>query len=158
MPTLEPHAEFDGLLLDALPQTNATNSSIRTQVIVAEYQDQRIAFKSAWIEEVLLFQREKLYSLPFYPPQLVGLYPRQGQLIPLVKYGEAESPNMRMNLQETLHALRLSAAMDALSGVAILVDKIVGTMDLAKFEIQNEIQLFAPQNISTEIFQPGRWR
>ena len=157
MHTFDSPAEFDGLLLNALPQTSVTDSSIRTQVIVAECQNQRIAFKSAWIEEVLLFQREQLYSLPFYPPQLVGLYPRQGQLIPLIEYGEAETSKLRMNRQETLRALRLSEAMEALSGVAILVDKIVGTMDLAKFEIQNEIQFFAPQKISTEMFHPWRW-
>lgn len=157
MPVIDPHQEFQDLLLAPITPEDITQSSIRTQVILTEYQGQSLAFQSNWVDEVLFIPRDQLYSLPFYGDQLIGLFPRQGKLIPIVHCGDVASQQSRKQIQENIRAMRLSAVMGDLQGVAVMVDKIIGTMDIATFEQQTELKLFAPEHLSPDIFQPKRW-
>lgn len=158
MPVLETNSEQAGLLLDVMPQEETTSASIRTQVIIAEYQGTQLAFPSAWVDEVMLFPRQQLYHLPFYPQPLLGLIPHHGQLVPLVEYGEATTQRSnRVNAQENIRAMRLSPKVGDLKGVAIIVDKIIGTMGTEEFDEQTTVQLFSPEDLSLDTFEPTRW-
>ncbi|NJN24308.1 MAG: hypothetical protein HC810_07890 [Acaryochloridaceae cyanobacterium RL_2_7] len=158
MPVLGTHHGFANQKLESQSSVEVASSSIRRQVILAEYQGTPVAFPSLWVDEVMFFPCQQLYHLPFYPSQLLGLVPHHGRLVPLVEKVDVNADtSTKAHLQEHIRAIRLSQHAGPFNGVAIIVDKIIGTMSTEEFERQTDVQLFSPDDLATDTFQPHRW-
>ena len=134
------------------------HQSIRSQVIVTESQGQMLAFPSAWVEEVMLFPRQRVLKLPFYRVPVLGLVPHHGDLVLLLEYHSDQPTTLKpMGQQENIRAIRLGAQVDRLAGTAILIDKIIGTIHESDMGDQPLLQIFSPDFISLDAFDPYRW-
>lgn len=151
--------DFSDLAFNAESQAPLDHHhSIRSQVIVTESQGQKLAFPSIWVEEVMLFARQKVLKLPFYHKPVLGLVPHQGDLVLLLEYQSAHSPATKpMRQQENIRAIRLGSQINHLAGTAILIDKIIGTLNESEVDEQTSLQLFSPDAISLDTFEPYRW-
>ena len=134
------------------------HSSIRSQVIVTEFQGQRLAFPSSWVEEVMLFPRQKVLRLPFYRAPVLGLVPHQGDLVLLLEYQSDQPMDLKpMGQQEHIRAIRLGAPAEHLAGAAILIEKIIGTIHESEVSAQPSLQGFSPDCFARDAFDPYRW-
>ncbi len=150
--------DFKDLLLNSAVPDDTTESSIRSKVILTEYRGQHLAFPSHWVDEVLFVPRQQVLKLPFYRAPVLGVLPHQGHLVLLIEPG-VNSPTLPepKGLQDHVRAMRLSAQAGDLAGVAILIEKIVGTLNEADLENQPNLRLFTLDDTSVEAFQPYRW-
>ena len=106
----------------------------------------------------MFFPRQQLYPLPFYSSQLLGLVPHHGKFVPLVEHTQIDAnPSTKVKTPENIRAMRLSKHTGHLIGVAIIVDKIIGTMSTEEFEGQTDVKLFSSDDLSIDIFNPERW-
>lgn len=131
--------------------------SIRTQVIIAQISQSELAFPSEYIDEVMIFNRTRVYSLPFYNNEVMGLIHHQGSLVPLLRVpASLLAQTGSGSMKESFSALRLNHRAGAFAGVGIVVDHIKGTMDADKLE-DSSIQLFKLEALNPEGCYPQRW-
>jgi hypothetical protein len=151
--------DFIGLGLNpAALDSQDYSHSIRSQVIVVETSGHQVAFPSNWVEEVMLFPRQRVLKIPFYQYPILGIVPHQGNLVLLLaSQADVQSDQKNLGQQENIRAIRLGDQMETLSGAAIVIDKIVGTVDASSLESRPSLQLFSPDYISPEAFNPYRW-
>jgi len=150
---------FIGIAPSDSPQFSPEpTSSIRSKVILTEAHGQSIAFPSAWVEEIILFPRQRLLQIPFYHPPVLGLIPHNGNLVLLLDSQSNHAAETRsLGLQENIRAIRLGSQVESLAGTAILIDKILGTVNASEITAQSSAQLFSSDYISSDIFLPYRW-
>lgn len=147
---------FQDVLLQ--PTAAPAQTSIRSQVIVTQYQETSLVFPSTWVDEVLFFPRQKVLEIPFYQKPILGVIPHQGRLIALLEpLGDKATEMQSLKHQENIRAIRLSSQVGDLAGVAILIDKIVGTMNQAEVDGKPNLHLFEPEQLLIQFFQPYRW-
>jgi chemotaxis protein histidine kinase CheA len=130
------------------------------QCILAEIGQQEIVFPSRWVAEIILIERSKILSLPFYGCPLLGVVYHQGTIMPIISAHLLLLEKLNQGIQltaskELLSVVRLSQFADHLSGVGIAVDRIVGNIwgtQVSGFESSRwQFQL---QDIPDPVWQP----
>lgn len=127
------------------------NTDREERYLVALVENQKIAFAMSLVQEILVFKRSQILSLPFYDQSLLGVIHHQNQIIPLVSGQTIFPEKTSIIIQTTVTAVLLNQSADKLMGIAIVVDKMVENL-LAK-ELSSE-RLFQLTDIPTEIWQP----
>jgi chemotaxis signal transduction protein len=94
---------------------------------------QTLVFPDAFISEVLLLDRTAILSLPFYDPAMLGVVHKQGVVIPLLLLRRALGEQAVL-VPESLTVIRLSDFAENLEGVGLIVDKLVGSVNLEQYE------------------------
>jgi chemotaxis signal transduction protein len=142
-------------------ETNSFSlQSFQNRYILTQVGNQQIAFPSQWVVEIMLIERSQILNLPFYDSRLLGVVHHQSSIIPLVIL---QSPHpsdtkrliQRQRIQETLTAIRLSQAVSTLSGVGLIVDRVIGSIaqEQLSLNVQKATESSNPQ---IEVFQPER--
>lgn len=144
-----------------IPLDIETNSfslqSFESRYIVTQVGTQKIGFPSQWVAEIILIERSQILGLPFYDSRLLGLVHHQGNIIPLVTLQSSNLVSQRQKIQETLAAIHLSQSIGTLSGVGLIVDRVIGSISheqLSTNESDLPIDVFQPEMISPSIWQP----
>ena len=130
---------------------NLVNIDREKRYLIAQLEDQKIAFKATLVQEILVFKRSQILSLPFYNQSLLGVINHQNQIVPLVCGKTIFLEKTQSVIQANLTAVRLNQSADNLTGVAIVVDKMVENL-LGK-ELNLE-KLFQLKDIPTQTWQP----
>jgi hypothetical protein len=142
-------------------ETNSFSlQSFQNRYILTQVGNQQIAFPSQWVVEIMLIEQSQILNLPFYDSRLLGVVHHQSSIIPLVIL---QSPHpsdtkrliQRQRIQETLTAIRLSQAVSTLSGVGLIVDRVIGSIaqEQLSLNVQKATESSNPQ---IEVFQPER--
>lgn len=133
-------------------------ASLQSRHILTQVGQQQLAFPSHWVAEILLVERSKILSLPFYGPMLLGLIYRQGQVIPLISahalLSEALDQDKRFRaMQETLTVIHLGQATHQLAGIGIVVEEVVSSPTAQPLSKQ---RVFHLSDVPSHIWQPCR--
>ncbi|MCM1984927.1 chemotaxis protein CheW [Lyngbya confervoides] len=131
--------------------------------ILTQVQTQEVVFPSSWVDEVLILSRSQIFKLPFYGPHILGLVNHRGEMVPLLSCPLA-GPNATATTspaawggQDTLRAIRLNDKAQQFQGVAVLVDRILGTLTDTDFQQRPQVQVFQLQDLPLADCQPQRW-
>lgn len=89
----------------------------------------RVAFPTALVAEIALFERSRLLPLPMYPPRCMGVVYHRGTLMPL--YSLRAEPLLRESFSGTLTAIRLGAGAGQQAGIGIEIDTVIEQVSLA---------------------------
>lgn len=142
-----------------LPVDIETSSSslqpFQNRYILTQVGHQQIGFPSQWVAEIMLIEQSQILNLPFYDSRLVGVVHHQGNIIPLVTLQFAYSVSQRPRIRETLIAIRLSQSVSQLSGVGLIVEKVIGSISQEQLSA-NEYQATEASNPPIEVFQPEK--
>ncbi|UIE36182.1 chemotaxis protein CheW [Leptodesmis sichuanensis] len=133
-------------------------ASLQSRYILTRVGQQQLAFPSNWVAEILLVERSKILSLPFYDPMLLGLIYRQGQVISLISahvlLSEALDQDKRFRaMQETLTVIYLGQATHQLAGIGIVVEEVVSSPTAQPLSKPRVFQL---SDVPSHIWQPCR--
>lgn len=135
------------------PKTSR-NIAQEERYLVALVNKQKVAFPAALVQEIFVFRRSQILSLPFYDQSLLlGVVHHQNQIVPLVSGRTIFLENTPTVIQTIVTAVRLNQLAGNLTGVAITVDRMVE--NLSAKEISEE-RLFQITDIPQEIWQPQR--
>ena len=136
--------------MDTITNISTQNIKQQERYLIALVKDFKIAFSATLIREILLFQRSQILQLPFYNRSLIGVVHHQNQIIPLVS---AQSIFLEENkfLQTTFTTVRLGQSGQQLTGVGVVVDRMVKS--ISQQELTEE-HLFQLTDIPKNIWQP----
>lgn len=132
--------------------TDITTQYIKQQdrYLIALVKDFKIAFSATLVKEILLFKRSQILQLPFYNRSLIGVVHHQNQIIPLIS-GRGIFLEENKFSQTTLTAVRLDISGQQLTGVGIVVDRMVES--ISRQELNRE-HIFQLTDIPQHIWQP----
>lgn len=148
-------------------QPTAQPTAPQASYILTDIGGQPVAFLAAWVAEVLTIERDRLLTLPFYSPALLGLWHHQGKIVSLVSvdalalHSLLPQPSAPL-VFETLSAVYLSAQAGKLAGVAVAVDRVLHSAQQAQLaEIAaadprleaRPVQIFTADLIADQIWQ-----
>lgn len=119
---------------------------------IAEVGQVALAFSAQWVRDILVVERSQILHLPFYPPMFLGVIQVQSEIVPLVSAQKIWNDGHSTPLPATLTAVRLSQLAQTLTGVGIVVDRMVGSVS----ELNSQHKKFALDDIPTQIWQPQR--
>lgn len=142
--------------------------SFQNRYILSQVGHQQIAFPSQWVSEIVLIERSQILHLPFYDSRLLGVVHHQSYIIPLVTLQLAYPVSQkriiqRQRIQETLTAIRLSQSVSELSGVGLVVDRVIGSISHEQLSADEQqatgasnqsIVMFESEKIPPSIWQP----
>ncbi len=140
-----------------------SSQSFERRYILTQVGHQQIAFPSQWVTEIMLIERSQILNLPFYNSMLLGVVHHQGNIIPLVTLQLVSPVSQRARIQETLTAIRLSQSIRELSGMGLIVDRVIGSISQEQLSANEQnpteasnppIELFQPERIEQSIWQP----
>ena len=136
--------------MDTITDLTTRNIKQQDRYLIALVKDLKIAFSATLVREIMLFQRSQILQLPFYNRSLIGVVHHQNQIIPLVS---AQSIFLEENKfsQTTLTAVRLGQSGQQLTGVGVVVDRMVES--ISQQELTQE-HLFQLTDIPKYIWQP----
>ena len=123
----------------------------QVRYLIALVKEQKIAFSASLVREILVFQKGQILQLPFYDRSLVGVVHHQNQIIPLVSGRSIFLEETNKLSQTTLTAVRLNELGQHLTGIGIVVDRMVES--ISQSELTGE-QLFQLTDIPQHIWQP----
>jgi chemotaxis signal transduction protein len=136
--------------------TAATQPDRGTRYILAQVGEQKLAFLPAWVNEVMQFEQARILSLPFYSAPILGVVHHQGEVVTLISAQTVVFAGQAQYLPETLTAVRLSQAVGDLAGIALVVDRVLGSVSSEQLSASST-RLLQLQDISSQLWQPHRW-
>lgn len=137
--------------------------SFERRYILTQVGTQKIGFPSQWVAEIILVERSQILNLPFYDTRLLGVVHHQGNIIPLVTLQSTNRASQRPRIQETLTAIHLTQSVGTLSGVGLIVDRVIGSISHEQLSANEQtvtdasalpIEVFQPEMIPPSIWQP----
>lgn len=133
--------------------TNITTQYIKQKdrYLIALVQDRKIAFSATLVREILLLGRSQVLQLPFYDRSLIGVVHHQNQIIPLVSGRSIFLEETNKFSQTTFTTVRLNELGQQLTGVGVVVDRMVES--ISRSELTQE-HLFQLTDIPQHIWQP----
>lgn len=135
-----------------------TDSTLTRRSILAQVNQDRIAFPSEWVGEILVLDRTQVLPLPFYDLALIGVVHHQGQILALVSLAQVLSPGLAA-VQERLSLIRLHHRVPELAGVGVVVDRILGThMEEDAVDPDRPVRSFQLEMLPSHLWQPIRWQ
>jgi CheW-like domain len=145
---------------------------ITTQVLLADRyiltQVERftLVFPAVWVAEIIRLDRSQLLDLPFYDPLLLGIVNHNAQITPLIAAARLLDTTESFNLKDRLMVIKLNEAAGKIANVGVVVDRAIGSSTRPELPpdlfqpstITTEMVLMRPELISTDLWQPQRWR
>lgn len=133
--------------------TNITTQYIKQKdrYLIALVKEQKIAFSATLVREILLLGRSQVLQLPFYDRSLIGVVHHQNQIIPLVSGRSIFLEETNKFSQTTFTTVRLNELGQQLTGVGVVVDRMVES--ISRSELTQE-HLFQLTDIPQHIWQP----
>jgi len=143
--------------------------------ILAKVGDRTVTFPDLLVSEIIIIDRSAILALPFYTTAIVGVIHHQAQVMPLVLLQLLLEERSAL-IKESLTVVRLSKLADELSdqplsGVGIIVDRVIGSLTTDEYQAKKIDQTVANMgeteytpieivlsSISTHIWQPQRWQ
>jgi chemotaxis signal transduction protein len=134
------------------------NITLEERYLVALVGEQKIAFSASWVQEILLIPRSRILELPFYDSSLLGIVHHQNQIVPLISGQKIFLNKIQQISQATLTAVRLNQLGQHLTGVGVVVDRMVESLSAQELSLQPKLQLteFQFSDIPQHIWQPQR--
>ncbi|CAN1209243.1 hypothetical protein TUMEXPCC7403_03405 [Tumidithrix helvetica PCC 7403] len=120
-----------------------------SRYVLTSLGEQTLVFPDAFVREVLLIDRASILALPFYNPAVLGIVHRQGAVIPLLLLRQALG-QPKILVPETLTVIHLTDLAQAIEGVGLVVDKLVGSVTLEQYEQMISRKLDSSQSISSK--------
>ncbi len=177
-------------LANGSPKVNRLDRLIApsNRYILAKVGDRTVTFPDGLISEILIIDRNAILALPFYTTAIVGVIHHQAQVMPLLLLQLLLEERSAL-IKESLSVVRLSKLADSLtdqplSGVGIIVDRVIGSLTTDEYQTGNfhsssETEVSAKKinqtvantgeteytpieiilsSISTNTWQPQRWQ
>jgi chemotaxis signal transduction protein len=120
-----------------------------SRYIMTEVRQASLAFPAAWVREVLLVDPSRLLRIPFYHPAILGVVHHQGEVVPLAEIpGSQGGASMQ---QGFLTVIRLGRLVGSLTGLGIVVDRVMGNVIL---DPESSTQIFTPADLPTQLWYP----
>ena len=150
-------------------ETNSFSlQSFQSRHILTQVGHQQIGFPSQWVAEIMIVERSQILKLPFYDSMVLGVVYHHSSIIPLValQFTNLVSQvriNQRPRIQETLTAIRLSQSVNELSGIGLIVDRVIGSISHEQLSAKEskataasdpQIEVFQLERIPPSIWQP----
>lgn len=134
-------------------------SALKSRHLLTQVDDRLFTFPSQLVAEIILIERSKILSLPFYSSILLGVVHHQGMIVPVISARlllSKKSHEIQLEgLKETLSIVRLGQTAEHLSGVGIVVDRIVDNISAAQIsEAESSQRQFQLQDIPNYVWQP----
>lgn len=132
------------------------NVEAEKRYLVAVVGEQKIAFLADWVQEILLISRSQVLDLPFYDSSLLGVVHLQNQIVPLVSGQKIFLNKITQKSQATLTAVRLNQLGQHLTGVGVVVDRMVENLLTKELTSAQKSQFteFQLNHIPQHIWQP----
>jgi len=143
--------------------------------ILAKVGDRTVMFPDLLVSEIIIIDRNAILALPFYATAIVGVIHHQAQVMPLLLLQLVLEERSAL-IKESLTVVRLSKLADdlseqQLSGVGIIVDRVIGSLTTDEYQARKIDQTvvnmgeteYTPieivlSSISTHMWQPQRWQ
>lgn len=134
--------------------------SLQKRYILTLVGNQQFVFPAHWVAEIMLIERSQILNLPCYNSLILGVIHHQGSIIPLVSIQllnkvEQDQIVPQQRIQEKLTAIRLSQSVGELSGVGLIVDQVIGSMDHEQL-LANQHKATESSHLQLEVFQLDR--
>lgn len=137
--------------MDTIPDL-PTPDLKQVRYLIALVKEQKIAFSTSLVREILVFQKGQILQLPFYDRSLVGVVHHQNQIIPLVSGRSIFLEETNKFSPTIFTAVRLNELGQHLTGVGVVVDRMVES--ISQPELTGE-QVFQLTDIPQHIWQPA---
>lgn len=137
--------------MDTIIDLSTPDIERANRYLVALVKEQKIVFSTTLVQEILVFKKGQILPLPFYDRSLVGVVYHQNQIIPLVSGRSIFLNETNKFLPTTLTTVRLNELGQHLTGIGVVVDRMVESISQAEF---TEEKLFQLTDIPTHIWQP----
>lgn len=129
-----------------------------------------LVFPSVMVAEILAIDRSQILALPFYPQAVLGCIHNASRIIPLVSIHQIIGVKVGP-IKESLTVVRLSNVAEAIAGIGIVVDRVLGSrkqeqlppdlfstnLSIDSEEAGIKVWLFRPEVLSSDLWQPQRW-
>lgn len=141
--------------------TDISSPSFSGRYILTRTGNLDLAFPSIWVAEIIRVERDRVLSLPFYDPLFFGVVHHQGNIVPLILSQLLFEKNTRgmtefKVLEETIMFVRLGQLTKKLSGVGLIVERLVGSISQEQF-LPERARIFNPKKFPDRVWQPLRW-
>ena len=130
-----------------------SSSILQERYLIALLEDQKIAFPSRLVRDILIIERSQLLVLPFYDPACLGVVYDRDEIIPLVSTKKILGITENKLLQSILTAIRLNSSAEHLAGVALTVDRMEKSVGAEELSQERKFQL---TDIPPKIWKPQR--
>lgn len=146
---------------------NRATSSWRDRVLVARIGDRDWGFPAPWVSEIIVINRSQIMPLPFYDPTILGVIHHQGKLVTLADgqrlLSELSQQQARAVVPEQLTVMALGPSAPHLSGVGIMVDRVLGSESAqagasSASAPNNSWKMVDPDSIHPHLWHPLRWQ
>ena len=150
-------------ILTDIPTKPLSSQFLHNRYILTAVGDQQLAFPSQWVAEILLVERSRVLTLPFYGPMLLGVVHHQSAIVPLISsqvvLPEKSSQTVPGSLmKETLSVILLGASAGKHAGVGLVVERVVGSASEDQISAsESTIQQFDLAAMPNQVWQPQRW-
>ncbi|XGV97974.1 MAG: hypothetical protein ACAF41_03370 [Leptolyngbya sp. BL-A-14] len=143
-------------LSDTAETSDYVFETSQRRYMLTQVGQQSLVFPSHWVSEIMLIERSQILNLPFYDRALLGLAHYNSNIVPLLSaqllLTETSGHDVRSKtLKETLTTIRLSVAVDGLTGVGIVVDHVVGSFTHERVTNQ---RFFQRSDVPSHLWQP----
>ena len=148
--------------------TDTNTDSLSSQFLHDRYiltavGEQQLAFRSQWVDEIILVERSRVLALPFYGPMILGVVHHQSHIVPLISSHVAlpEKPTQTVHeslMKETLSVIRLGSSVGEHAGVGLVVGRVIGSVSEEQISTSKSIiRRFDLQDVPNRVWQPQRW-
>ena len=128
---------------------------LENQYILTQVGMQRIAFPAMSVAGILLIERSRILTLPFYDEVILGIAHHQGQLVTLVTFQQLLE-GTPSHSREVFNAIQLGNQSGAPS-LGLIVDRLLGNCGEEQVSTSDDIERFQPDLLKPELWQPQRW-
>ncbi|HEY9627894.1 MAG TPA: chemotaxis protein CheW [Coleofasciculaceae cyanobacterium] len=145
---------------------SSTPIDLQSHHLLTQVGNQTVAFPSHWVAEIILAERSRILSLPFYSSLLLGVFHHQGLILPIITGHLLLPKELDQDIslaipKETLSVIRLGSPAEHLSSVGIVVDRVIDRV-VDTVQVVDGIQpkklkqtiLFQLADIPNSIWQP----
>lgn len=137
--------------MDTITNLSIQDNERENRCLIALVKDRKIAFFASLVREILVIQRSQILNLPFYDRSLLGVVHQQNQIIPLVSGRSIFLEATTKFSQTTLTVIRLERLGHQLTGVGVVVDRMIESIPQAELTQEHLFQL---TDIPQHIWQP----
>ena len=128
---------------------------LENQYILTQVGTRRIAFPAESVAGILLVERARVLSLPFYHEVILGIVHHQGQLVTLITFQQLLEGTPSYS-REVFNAIQLGKESGA-PGLGLVVDRLLGNCGEDQISANSDIEKFQPHLLKPELWQPQRW-
>jgi chemotaxis signal transduction protein len=132
---------------------SALTSSWQERYLITQVGQHSLAFLATWVTDIVVLESSKVLALPFYGPQVLGVADYQGRIVPLVS-ATSFFPTEPTGLgKKNLTTIRLSQVASNLTGVGVVVDRLVGSLPISEYQER----VFQASDLPSSIWSLQRW-